>query len=761
MRRMNPNRVVKTGRWTFRNRRANFLGLLTVLLSFVWMQTAISSNVSNSGGSLESNKSLQRPLKILKSLNNPLDARKEAAAMILELRDKKKDLDPQAKEQLLKVLDAPTDKQARLAVINALSEMDSPYNDFVQPLFNILLTGDPDLQTATQGILSRYRDKKLKVPERLLEIANDPKKPLPQRVAVIETLGKFRDKAIVGALIRLMETASTVPGDRNEIQNACAKSLKNLTRADYGVNPAEWKHWWNINSSRSTVQWLENQLDVVINENRDLKQRLEQTETEVVNMAIQLFRVASPNEADRIKVVQTYLAGAVPAQRRAGLELLTTFISPKQPIPPALKPAIRDLIDDPDPQVRKACAKALGESGDHESLDSIRKQLKVETDDEVKKSILVAIGQLGDRTQLDVLIQQLNSDSEQISVGSAQALANIFQNQKKISEAQKDQVINALRDRYKRTTDEQPLLKQEMIRAMGIIHDFRFHDTFEYELLNNPTPLIRLFAARGLANLNDDKDYKLLADQLKDSDPGVRAEVATGIASLTCDPEAVKTLLTRTNPNFEKDNQVRLRTWDAILVMIKRWPLDQQLKWANDLSMQKESISREQMAALAEVIGNEINEETTAYPPDRKAEILIYFGKFLLENYYAEDSVKYFRQAISTSKQLSPEKPMERADQIFNIYKKTSNCESSFALYLSSLAGLLEPDQVESIMTTFLDWAQPIPNHKAAAKVCYDLSPELLNSVSDSVREKLEDMAKTYNPQTSPARSPSTGTGPS
>jgi HEAT repeat protein len=736
---------MEKGRRTFPEGSARLLiTLASVLVCLVLAAGPLFAD--SPAGALDNNKIIQGHLKILKSPTSPLEIRKTAATILMDLEV------PGSKEQLLRILTDPADKQARLAVIEAIGDRDEPYSEFLQPLIEILLAGETDLQPAATNALGRFHNKKLT--EQLIGIAGDTKRTAAQRLAAIDTLGKMRSKTTVEALIKFLETAAASPrGEQSEFAAACAKSLTELTRVDLGANLNAWKSWWERNRNKTKDQWLESQLDVVVNENRELKKRLELTETALIDRLGQIFRSSSTNEAERIKIIQGYLAGNLPAERRAGLELLTVFVSPKQPIPSALGPAIRDIIDDTDPQVRRLCAKVLGDSQDHLAVPDMLKQLDVETDPTVKQALLLALGQLGDRSLVDKLIQQLNSPLEPVSIGATRALTKLFQNKKKISSAQENQVILALIKRYKQAGEDQTQLKQELLATMGIIGSYQFHLLFEQELSSTSANL-RIFAARGLASLGDETLVNLLKQYLNDSEAGVRAEVAGDIAFLTSDPTAVEILLTRTNPNIEKDNQVRQNTWNAILTMVKKWRIDEQLQWANKLTLRDDSISQDQMAALADTLGLQIQDKMADLTTDQKIALNIAFGKFLLKTPRAEDSVKYFRQVISLGKQLAPEKPLEFANKLLNELFQIPAPDLVIAQYFNNLLGVLEPDQLESMINRLLEWADHAANAKSATKICRYLSKDLLNNIPDNLRTRLVCLAKKFKPDTVPVSGP-------
>lgn len=696
----------------------------------------------------DNTKVIQRQLKLLRSSMDRLETRKDAAATLLDLQDpasKEPALDPAAKGPLLKILQDPTDKQARLAVIEALAERDGSIPDFTEPLMQVLLACDPDLQPAVLSALSLYRTPKLT--EQLLSLAQDSKRTIPQRLAAVHALGRMLPEAAAGPLFRMMEAATAAQGERCELAVACANSLRELTHMDLGTNLAAWKAWWAKNGGKSAYQWLETKLDLVTNENRDLKKRLQQTEDAYIDSTIRLFRLGSPNEADRTKAIQDYLGGVIPAQRRAGIELLATYLAAKQPIPPALRPAMRDLIDDPDPDVRRTAARVIGESGDLQAVKPLLEQSKVETDPMVNQAILVAIGQLGgDKSLLDQLLEKMNSQVDAVSIGAAKAIAKIFQNQAQIKRSQRDHVVRALIKRYEMAAPDQTELKQELLLTMGLIPEYPFRAVFERELASNVANL-RLYAVRGLGALKDVTLVNVLAKQLNDSEPGVRAEIATQIAKLTHDADAVEVLLTRVNPNNEKDNQVREATWMAILSMIKSWSVDQQLQWANNLTLQADPINDEQKTALADSLETRIMDEAASWPTDQKVAIMTSFARFLLKTPRAENSVKFFLQAVTAA----PEKSEERAQQVLTDLFRWSVRNDIIAKYLNNLVGHMEQHQLEAVVSAFAQRAEHQAMVRSVGQICRLLSPELLNSVSAPLRARLGDLARKYSPRTHPA----------
>jgi HEAT repeat protein len=726
------------------NKKIIFINLQISNLFLAGILFLAGTALASTAGSASSEQDkIQDYVKILKNPDNSLEARKTMAVFLLDPKT------PQAQKQLIKILSDPTDDQARLAVMDAIADRDNPPEMFIEPLMNILLDSGPDLQSAAAAALSRFRTK---VTDKLIQIASDPKRLAAQRIPAIEALGKIRSKETVGAILAIMEKAPTNKNDQTEIESACAKSLQELTRVDFGINLTSWKIWWDQNQLKSTEQWLESQLDVVVNENRDLKKRLDQTESKLIDTLGQLYRINSTNEADRNKVLLTYLAGTLPAERRAGLQILMTLISPKQQVPQELQRAVRDLIDDPDPSVRIECAKALAASNDRQAVELVWKQMEDETDPAAKQVLLLAIGQLGDQSFLQKLIKHLSSPLESTSIGSAKAIAKIFQNQKDLPESLKDSTIQSLITRYHQIKEDQPTFKQGLLATMTdeAVADPRFLQTFKTELTSS-NPEIRRFAAKGIASLRDEKLASLLINQLNDPEPAVRAELANGIASLTSNTQAVEALLARINTAGEKDTQVRQITWNAILLMIKRWSIDEQIDWAIKRTAQTDAITPDQLSGLTDQITSQITELATSWPADRKINVMVQCGTFLLKTSRDDEAPKYFRQAISTSRQLSAEKALQLADKLMGLLLASTTSDTIIAQYLNNLSGLLDKQQLETIIAHFVEWASQPINKPIANAVLQDLSVDFFNSLSESSQNQLQQLSSVPLPATRPA----------
>ena len=698
--------------------------LITFIVNIAFAQTTISSD--------RQEKVIESQLQILTSPQSSLETRKISAGLLIDLNVK------DATVKLKQLLDESPDVQCKLAIMQAIAERNEPPAIFIDSLLKILLNGNPDLQRSASVALGRYRNAKLT--KTLVEIAKDSKKPINQRLAAIETLGYTRTKSAVEALINLMDKTAGANPNNQAITSACAVSLYQLTRMRFGTRVDKWKKWWSTIASKSPTQWLETQLDLLMKENRKLRVKLNQTEQELINNTIELFRIYPQNEADKIKFLQKRLTSNISADKQAALAILHTILVQGQSIPKQLELAIRNLISDEDSNVRLACAKLLQETGDKKAIPVLVDQLSKETNPLVKKNMLIALGSMGDEKLLDKLIDQLNSPLEPVSSGAAQAIAKIFQN-KKITGKLRDKTVKALLERYKKLLPRNSQLKAELLHTMAIIADKRFIDIFT-DALQSPNAGLRLDAVRGLTSIGGESVVELLLNQLNDSEPGVRAKIASGIADITSDPHAVEILLSRVNPNIEKDAQVRQATWNAVLVMVKSWPFEKQLKWAKQLTMRSDKISEEQMLELVELLNSQIPDVAPNWSVKQKVDTFVAFGDLLMSAKLPDESIKYYRQAIISANQVLSEKPLKLAEKILRKLLGSSQDGTAEAEFINDLSGILNRKHFRKVIDDFIIWAGKKENLKAARNIAKHFSKQMKNILTEHQKIVIERIIK-------------------
>jgi len=716
----------------------------TLLLAAAWGAAQGPSTTPATLPTADQIKLVQKSLEILKSPKNPLDTRKTMAGVLMDNMEV-----PQAYEGLAKVLADPKDRQGRLAVMEAIAERVNPDRRFIGPLIELLLTGDMELQRSAAGAIGRYRDRKLTA--ELREIAAGPKRPLAQRLAAIQALGKMHVKDNVRILIDLMKASQKDKPARREITLACAEGLRELTRFDYRTNIEAWEQYWQENRSKTAEQWLEAQLSLLDN---TLTRKLELTEKALVNTTTKLI-LASKNEADRTKAIQTYLTGELLPFRLAAIGVLSNLLVQNKDLPEELRKTVRERIFDTNPQIRQKCAYILRESNDAKAVPNMLKQLDKEDEPTVKRELLIALGQLGQPQPelLNKIIQHLTSPLEPVAIGAADAIGRVFRTHKgKVPGPVKDQAVAAVLKRYQTSEEQQTQLKQQLLAGMAIITDVRFLPEFKRALAGT-NPDLRRGGVEGLRQLRDPKQVNLLLEHIADSDPAVRADIASALAELTDDPSIVQKLVDRINPSVEKDDAVRQFTWNAIIDMIARWPLGKQLKWAEQLLGGNNHLTEDHKKTLTNKLAEQINAQSGSWQAKQKIDAFTTFARLALKTSRPADAIKYLRRAVEAAKPAGDPAAIKIAtDAAEHILNMTPNKPSAdvAAQFLNGMAGLLNGQQLQTLTDKFVQALQKRSDRTQLLHFINGLSKELRNVLPKTALARLEELRRP-KPATKPA----------
>jgi HEAT repeat protein len=631
--------------------------------------------------------SIEGYLKILKSSDSSFESRLIAARALMDV----------SSDELVTILSDSRLPNAQLAIVQVIAERDEPADNFKEPLVNLLIGGDPSVQKAVPNALGRYRDRPLV--DRLKEEASQANRLPKERLPIIEALGKIGSKYAAEALIQLMKASAEDPNSQNELQVACAKSLFEVTGEDYGPNIAMWEDWWQKNQSKTLTQWLRSLLDRREAEKRDLADRLVRTEKVLIKMAIEGF---GQSQIDPKGKIQEYLSSDLPALRSAALKIIGGAIR-YNPTPPALQPDVRKLISDPDANVRRECAVVLRDSNDVAAVSELLVQLDKETDLSVKQELLISLGQLGGYEQLSKIIQCLDGP-EPVALGASGAIEKVFVANGKadIPEGVRTQVVETILKRYPQATGK---LKQNLLRDMAIIADKRFQREFEAVMATDDRAL-KLDAIRGLLNLNDPTLWEMILNYSDDLANGVRKEIATRLDELTWDPRAVGKMLDRTNPNVEKDPEVRQAAESTIVRMIKHWPLSEQLQWVQSLSHANHVGAEYRRRLVNDELAVELKDSLPTLNPQSRSDVLATYGYLwlLLQPPATDKALECFRDSLIAGKQIAEPWPRQLIEKITdNILLLPAELIADLGpRFLDNALGVLTSDQLGGLVERFV-----------------------------------------------------------
>lgn len=223
-------------------------------------------------------------------------------------------------------------------------------------------------------------------------------------------------------------------------------------------------------------------------------------------------------------------------------------------VPPLLK-----SLKDTDPRVRQEAVKALGFSESYRACIPVTKMLD-DTDKEVRREAAVVLGLLRDKRAISALLDVLKNDEEysDIRAGAVISLSRleseiitepliealkdedgekrrkaasvfvaVFENEEGIV-FKKDQSIKPLTDAM---NDNDPMVRREVIKAMGFIKDRRINNHL-IQALTDKDEGVKQMAVKVLNSSENNEALPSSADVLKDKNHEVRKEVELTVAGL-------------------------------------------------------------------------------------------------------------------------------------------------------------------------------------------------------------------------------------
>ncbi|MCS6294667.1 MAG: HEAT repeat domain-containing protein [Nitrospira sp.] len=229
------------------------------------------------------------------------------------------------------------------------------------------------------------------------------------------------------------------------------------------------------------------------------------------------------------------------------LMLFSTLSGCYVDVPPAdpesVSRRLSELLGDPDPEVRRTAAEALGKIG-HQSANSTLIAALADRDPRVRATAALALGRVNDQMSGAALVEHLEDPSEAVRRASALALGEVG-----VSAAHEGQILQALRnsDVSTRVAASLALLSLDTV-------------SFSTDLvagLKDSDPQVRQGVAAVLGETGDVRSLPSLVGLLKnDADAGVRAEAAFRLGKV-----GDTGVLGALSAVVEKDSNPTVREW--------------------------------------------------------------------------------------------------------------------------------------------------------------------------------------------------------
>jgi len=684
-------------------------------------------------------------LKMLRNPNNPLETRRLAADMLIDMKR------PQATAALLEILKEQGDSEAQLAVIEALAGRNDPMEAFLQPLVNIVLAGDAELKNPAINALAGFRNPA--VVHQLTSYAADATQPTLKRLSAIEALGSLRihAKDAAEALVRLLEDAS------DEVRGASVRALANLTGKRFASDVKAWKSWWREVHATDDQHWLLQQIRLLTRKDRSDAEQLRKTEEALIKALVQLNRIAPKNVTETSRIVQEYLASDLPALRRAAVQLIKNQQLAGQTVDAATLAALRKLILDPNPAVRYEAVTVIADSGDQEAVALLIEQLDKKADSAaVREAMLVALGQLGQEAVLPKVLEHLQSPLAPVASGAAKAIEKIFRADQ-IGPGPRRHTAEALLQRYELAGPEQVALRSNLLSAMAAVADITFEPLFR-QALQADRPDLRFYAARGIGALGRPELAPLLARNLDDPNPGVRAELAGGLARLTSEDRFVVALVARLDPDIETDKQVQQVTWQAIREMISRWPLSKQMQWAKQLTQARQILTDQRKTELFDYLAAQLQAAGPNLAAEQRIKLARALGFLLADTNGMTKALKQFRQAVQWASESADHDAGKLAAGIAQTMIDQGKPLPLLQGFLAQCAGQLDGPQLvpmARMLADRMDQLRQAQNPSAANRLRQAMPKPFLEALPEATRRRLSPPQATQPVETPAASKPS------
>ena len=184
---------------------------------------------------------------------------KRDAAMLLLTRTY-----PQAAAVLAEFLSDAGNRDAQVAVAQAVATSGVTRPEFLKPLMDMLTGEEPAVRAPAASALAAFKDEK--VLTEFIRLVTSRKTNRAVRLTIITAMQQILDKQAIDALVKLL-------GDRDEdIRNAACDALAKLTNIRaFGRDPRRWRSWWARNKDKPRSEWLIDLADSLGRVNLDLQ----------------------------------------------------------------------------------------------------------------------------------------------------------------------------------------------------------------------------------------------------------------------------------------------------------------------------------------------------------------------------------------------------------------------------------------------------------------------------------------------------------
>jgi HEAT repeat protein len=465
---------------------------------------------------------------------------------------------------------------------------------FNDDLLAALNGGGPVVRQAAADALASLADTHVLLQLQIL--AEDAKTDLAVRQAALGALGSSGRKEALPVLLH--QLAST----HDQLRQAAAKALEDLTGLPYGASTQRWQAWWKSRETMTNEAWLAERLAYQATRSRRLEASLDSTKSQLVQLHQQLYAHLTP--ADRLGHVQSLSDNEEPAVRA----LVVAWCLEQMPVCDAAgQRLLVDLL------LRLSQDSMLG----------------------IQRQAILALGRLEDARAFEQLRRLLQSGPATVRAPAARAITQQALGSSPQARARQHQVVPLLQRALEDSSIETVVEAAEDLGLLGIPEA----GPVLICLLSHPAPTVRLTAVQALERAADasvlDGLLKALVEPVvtirfsligavghaagdgqalsegqragllsrlvelmrRDSDPGVRSRAATVLGECGT-PSLLPVLWQRVVAN--EDSRVQEKAWAAFMrVVIRSARLDVLTEWDRTIAQSGQGTRRLQLLTEA------------------------------------------------------------------------------------------------------------------------------------------------------------------
>lgn len=418
---------------------------------------------------------------------------------------------PETPPRLAAVL-AGTTSPARIAVATALAERPATLDPaYVEPLLTMLGDADAAVRQAAAAALAAYPDNG--VAQRLRDLVLDAGRPRVARLAGLSALGLMPRRAAIEILAAALDDQDIA------VAYAALAALAQVTALDFGDDLSAARAWWAESSTLPVEAWQQRQIERLVRRDRELRRRLEATETRLARVLEANFLRAA--ETERVAALTAYLADAATSIRLLGLRFAQLHMAEGKSLPAELQERIRNLTGSGEAREAAAAVQTVASFREAADADRFLAMLSAARAREVRLALLNGLGYVGSASATEVLLATLNDPDEACATEAVTALGRLAE-RGVLGGPLRDTVVASLLGIVERAQAGQVALRERVLWAMGNMADPRCGLAFAAALGRQEAVVVRQAAVRGLAALRSAQWGDVLAAAADDPDAGVR-----------------------------------------------------------------------------------------------------------------------------------------------------------------------------------------------------------------------------------------------